>query len=157
MSGLHQSITLSFMLVGHTKFSPDWCFWLLKQRFRRTFVSSLQDLVDVVNASANVNVAQLVGTLDGVIIYNWATFLGEKFCKVPQMRSFHHFHFSVSNPGVVTMKQYSKQHMLPNTNRQKLGTISRYTSLSHFTVGIIECKAVVPLQPDPRILPRRYS
>ena len=61
-------------------------------------MSSLQDLVDVVNASANVNVAQLVGTLDGVIIYNWATFLGEKVCKVPQMKSFHHFHFSVSNP-----------------------------------------------------------
>ncbi len=27
--GLHESITISFMLVGHTKFSPDWCFCLL--------------------------------------------------------------------------------------------------------------------------------
>ena len=61
MSGLHQSVTMSFMLVGHTKFAPDWCFGLLKQRFRRTFVSSLQDLVDVVNTSENVNVSQLVG------------------------------------------------------------------------------------------------
>ena len=65
MSGLHQSVTMSFMLVGPTKFAPDWCFGLLKQRFRRTFVSSLQDLVDVVNTSANVNVSQLVGTREG--------------------------------------------------------------------------------------------
>ena len=26
LSGLHQSVTMSFMLVGHTKFAPDWCF-----------------------------------------------------------------------------------------------------------------------------------
>ena len=29
--GLHDKITLSFLIVGHTKFSPDWCFGLLKQ------------------------------------------------------------------------------------------------------------------------------
>ena len=26
MSGLHKNITLSFLVVGHTKFAPDWCF-----------------------------------------------------------------------------------------------------------------------------------
>ena len=57
--GLNQSITISFMLVGHTKFALDWCFGLLKQRYRRTYVSSLQDIVEVVNASADVNVAQV--------------------------------------------------------------------------------------------------
>ena len=30
--GLHENITLSFMIAGHTKFSPDWCFGLLKKR-----------------------------------------------------------------------------------------------------------------------------
>ena len=57
--GLNQSITISFMLVGHTKFAPDWCFGPLKQRYRRTYVSSLQDIVEVVNVSADVNVAQV--------------------------------------------------------------------------------------------------
>ena len=65
LAGLHRTITLSFMLVGHTKFSPDWCFGLFKQRYRRTFVSCLQDVVDVVNSSADVNMAQLVGTQSG--------------------------------------------------------------------------------------------
>ena len=32
LTGLHTSITLSFMITGHTKFSPDWCFGLLKKR-----------------------------------------------------------------------------------------------------------------------------
>ena len=32
LTGLHNNITLSFMIVGHTKFSPDWCFGLLKKR-----------------------------------------------------------------------------------------------------------------------------
>ena len=31
--GLHKEIILSFLPVGHTKFSPDWCFGLLKQKF----------------------------------------------------------------------------------------------------------------------------
>ena len=81
MTGLHQRITLSFMLVGHTKFAPDWCFGLFKQRYRRTFVSSLNDIANVVNSSADVNVAQLVGTQEGepiVPTYNWASFLGDQ-------------------------------------------------------------------------------
>ena len=32
LTGLHNNITLSFMVAGHTKFSPDWCFGLLKKR-----------------------------------------------------------------------------------------------------------------------------
>ena len=101
---------MSFMLVGHTKFSPNWCFGLLKQRYRRTFVSSLQDLVDVVNTSADVNTAQLVGTQDGevvVLMYDWAGFLQQYIRKVPRMKSYHHFTFSSAKPGVVTMKEFS--------------------------------------------------
>ena len=65
INGLHDSIKLSFMLVGHTKFSPDACFRLLKRRFRRTKVDCLDDIVAVVRSSADVNEAQLVGTQGG--------------------------------------------------------------------------------------------
>ena len=57
MTCQHEEITLSFMITGHTKFSPDWCFGLLKKRYRRTKVGSLTDLVEVVNESSVVNVA----------------------------------------------------------------------------------------------------
>ena len=31
MAGSNKSITVSFLIVGHTNFSPDWCFGLFKQ------------------------------------------------------------------------------------------------------------------------------
>ena len=68
MAGLHMSVTMSFLLVGHTNLAPDWCFGLLKQRFHRTYVSSLQEIADVVESSADVNTAQLVGTQSGEVI-----------------------------------------------------------------------------------------
>ena len=110
LTGLHREVTMSFMLVGHTKFAPDWCFGLFKQRYRRTFVSSLDDVVEVVNTSADVNVAQLVGTQSGqsvVPIYNWNMFLGAHFRNVPHLKNYHHFIFSASQPGVVVMKEFS--------------------------------------------------
>jgi hypothetical protein len=52
MTGLNE---ISFTLVGHTKFTPDWCFGLLKQKFGRTKVGCLQDIGRVVNDSAAWN------------------------------------------------------------------------------------------------------
>ena len=48
-SGLHEVITLNFMVKGHTKFLPDSGFGLLKQEFRRSEVSSLECMASVVN------------------------------------------------------------------------------------------------------------
>ena len=53
--GLHHTIIISFMTMGHTKFSPDWCFGLFKRAFRRTAVGSLDDAVGVAARSAEVN------------------------------------------------------------------------------------------------------
>jgi hypothetical protein len=47
MTGLNNYIEVSFMMVGHTKFAPDWAFGLLKQKFRRSKVGCLQDLVRI--------------------------------------------------------------------------------------------------------------
>ena len=43
----NRSIKISFLPVGHTKFSPDWCFGLIKQRFRKTDVGCLEDIATV--------------------------------------------------------------------------------------------------------------
>ena len=48
MTGHHKEVHLHFMLPGHTKFAPDWCFGLLKKRFRITHVSSLNELSDCI-------------------------------------------------------------------------------------------------------------
>ena len=110
LTGLHRTVTISFMLVGHTKFSPDWCFGLFKQRYRRTFVSSLEDVVNVVDSSADVNVAQLVGTQSGetvVPMYRWDVFLTDHFQHVPHLKSYHHFKFSSASPGIVILQELS--------------------------------------------------
>jgi len=77
LTGLHKEIKISFVLVGHTKFAPDWCFGLLKQCFRRTKIGDLDDIANCVSRSSVVNVPQLVGSLDGtnfIPIYDWSTF-----------------------------------------------------------------------------------
>ena len=48
MMGQHDEISLPFMIPGHTKFSPDWCFGLLKKKYRRTKVGGHTDLISVV-------------------------------------------------------------------------------------------------------------
>ena len=94
--GLHRSIELNFMVAGHTKFGPDWCFGLLKQKFRRTPVSCLDDMVRVTEESTvtGINIAQLVGTENQdvkVPLYNWQTFLADSFRPLLGMKQFQHF------------------------------------------------------------------
>ena len=110
MRGLHKSIELSFLLVGHTKFSPDGCFGLFKKLFRVTKVDSLDDIAGVVVSSAQVNEVQLVGTQSGEIIvqtYDWTGFFGSQMKKIPLITKYHHFQFYSSNPGTVTVREYS--------------------------------------------------
>ena len=56
--GLYDYIKISFLPVGYTKFSPDWCFGLFKRHFQRSKVGCLDDIVWVVNESAAPNVAE---------------------------------------------------------------------------------------------------
>ena len=109
MVGLHKSIQLAFLIAGHTKFALDWCFRLLKQKFRKTSVSCLKDIQDVVNTSAVVNTSQLVGDQSGHVIvptFDWASYLGERFKRIPAIKAQHHFYCSQIKPGAVAVKQF---------------------------------------------------
>ena len=107
---LKSSITMSFIVVGHTKFTPDSCFCLVKQRYWRTHVECLSDIVDVLNKSGYINHARLVGTQEGQVLiptYNWQTYLSPNFKKIPNIKRLHQFKFSTDHPGVVICKLYS--------------------------------------------------
>jgi hypothetical protein len=54
MTGSNEKTTLNFLPVGHTKFTPDACFGLIKQKYRRTRVDCLKDILDVVEGSSRV-------------------------------------------------------------------------------------------------------
>ena len=114
LCGLHDEATVSFLQVGHTKFSPDYCFGLFKRHFRRSKVGCLDDIVSlrVVNESATANVAQLVGTQDGEVLmpmYDWSSFFEDAIVKtaLKGIKKMHHFHFSKSHPGKVMVRNSS--------------------------------------------------
>lgn len=108
--GLHNHVTLSFLLAGHTKFSPDWGFGLIKRLYRKTNVNCLRDIVNVVEKSApDVNIAQLCSNQQGDIIvpvYDWTTFLGNFFNKLPGLLKYHHFYFQ-SDSTVIRCSEFS--------------------------------------------------
>ena len=103
LRGLHQKITISFMVAGHTRCLVDGCFGLLKQKFRRHDVFTLEQLAHVVDSSASCNVTQLL-TNSGVVWRSWDTFLPEHFVRIPGVSKAHHFVFDATKPGVVVVK-----------------------------------------------------
>ena len=107
-TGLHHSIGLHFMITGHTKFSPDACFGLIKRKFRRTDVSSLDDLARVVNESAACNLCQL-GRYTRWYCHRAIPRLGgglsSHFLRLDGIQKYHHFHFERNHPGVVFLKK----------------------------------------------------
>lgn len=109
--GLHQRISVHFLIAGHTKFSPDWCFGLLKKSFRRTDVSTLQELADCVKSSTrkNVNIPQIVGPENGpavVPVFDWLSFLMPR--TVPLLKDNHHFSFNACQPGTLEYKEFNR-------------------------------------------------
>lgn len=97
LAGLHTRIELSFLVVGHTKFSPDGYFGLIKHCYRRSKVYTLEQLKSVINASSKNghNVCQLYknsSKQNPEIVYrDWVSWLGKYFKQIPKITSYHHF------------------------------------------------------------------
>jgi len=90
MSGFHDQIKYCFMVAGHTKFSPDGFFGLIKLKLQNSEVQDLADLVQIVHNSTigGYNTAQTIYNSDGnqqVFFYKWTKFLSNIFNKVPQI------------------------------------------------------------------------
>ena len=132
ITGRHTNILLSFLVVGHTKFAPDWCFGLFKRLFRRTRVGSLKAVAEVVQKSGRCNEAQLVVTEDGGMIvptYDWISFLAPKFKKLSGIKKGHHFRFPSSEPGVVYTKERADDNTEVRHNLLKDGATCDDTEL----------------------------
>ena len=116
-TGLNTEIKLSFLRAGHTKFSPDCGFGLIKRKLRRTRVSCLQDFEDVVNSSSVMNCSQRCGDEEGNIAvptFDWTGYLGKFFSKVVNIKRKHHLlichrHSSRDIPGFAPVQCYSQK------------------------------------------------
>lgn len=105
LAGLNDTIEMSFLLVGHTKY---WCFGLMKQGgvFGR-----------VVEMSAKVNYAQLVGKEIGTTLvwqYDWADYAKYFKCQAFKVnKSYNHLIFSNSKPVVREMIDSTEKKIHP--------------------------------------------
>ena len=105
--GLNEEIIISFLLVGHTKFAPDWGFGLFKRLFKQTKVGTICDIADVVCNSAAVNHPQLIADYDGnnfVKFYDWSSVFEDTTTAIKGISKMHHFRFNRSHPGYVFVK-----------------------------------------------------
>ena len=105
--GLSDSITLYFMVAGHTKFSPDRSFGLLKEELWKTAVNTLSDIAAVVTRSASCNTAELVGREDGIPLiatYDWTSSFAGKISNISGIKGYHHFSFSNTEKGKVNCR-----------------------------------------------------
>ena len=104
LAGLHSEAAMSFLLMGHTKFAPDWCFGLMKQYYWQTKVGDLDDIANFVSLSLTIDVPQLVRSLDGTIYCMFQHITGVNFWW-QGISHLHHFHFSAADPGMVFVKE----------------------------------------------------
>ena len=82
-------IRISFLIAGHTKFSPDLVFAKLAQTYNRSDVLCTEYLKQVITAYADVVVDE------GEIVHDWWKNL-TKYSKLLGICSFHDFVFNVS-------------------------------------------------------------
>lgn len=107
----NKMIVLSFMPVGHTKFSCDWAFGLFKKKFRTMYISSIQELIDCAFQSTpncEINSAVSVGNEKGEVkiqVFDWLNFFKDfKSKKIPLITQYNHFEFNENNKGKVLCK-----------------------------------------------------
>ena len=93
--GLNTTITYAFMLVGHTRFGPDWLAGMFKSKFTKADVQCLEDVAEVVrkcSVTAKVLQPRLVGSsASPVPTYHWQEHLKQYFKPLPAIRKYHNF------------------------------------------------------------------
>jgi len=118
-------------LPYHTRFGPDWCFGLIKLKYRRSQITSVFELARVVNTSTQkeINLAQLivdpVSKQTLVQVYDWKSYFEIYFRKVPNIISYHHLRFDATKPGLVFIKEF------PSTAEKTIKIIKSQCTL-HF-------------------------
>ena len=90
IAGLSDTMELSFMLVGHTKFAPDRFFGLFKHLYRRSLVDTMTYIVRVMreSSSSGKNKPQLTVTpfvSREVHWIDWSNFFHSFFKPIPSI------------------------------------------------------------------------
>ena len=105
LTGRSKSVHVSFLIAGHTKFSPDRCFGVFKTKFNVNKVNTLDDIADCMSGP---NQSHKIGldhaAPENMLYYQWTDFLSKYFRKIEGILSYQHFCFSAEG---VTLKKFS--------------------------------------------------
>ncbi|KHD04931.1 hypothetical protein PN36_33745 [Candidatus Thiomargarita nelsonii] len=108
--GLHDKIGLSFLVVGHTKFSPDAYFGLIKRYYRRTQVYTYEQLVHLIESSSknghNVCIPVSHNKTSSVIYRDWSSWLSQYFETLKGITNYNHFVIEPKNPSIIIVKEH---------------------------------------------------
>ncbi|MCE8163216.1 MAG: hypothetical protein I3273_02745 [Candidatus Moeniiplasma glomeromycotorum] len=107
IAGYYGTVELDTMIAGHTKFSPDRSFGMIKKLYRRSTIFSKESFVKVVEESspAGLNKVQCYEEGKGFQYLDFKV-LEKYFNKLPRIGKHHHFFFESSNLGVVKVKEF---------------------------------------------------
>lgn len=110
LSGLHTNIEMSFLIVGHTKFSPDSHFGFIKQRYRSSHIYTYEQLVKTIEEStfAGYNKCHKFNQEEKqkkITYRNWSEWLSTYFKQIKGITDYHHFIIRSENKGFVVLKE----------------------------------------------------
>lgn len=109
LTGLHDKIELSFLIVGHTKFSPDGYFGLIKRHYRRSQVYTYDQLSNIVESSSknghNVCVRVSRNIKSPVIYRDWSSWLSQYFRAFKGILNYQHFRVERKNPSILVVRE----------------------------------------------------
>ena len=112
MNGFHSEITISFMLPGHTKFSPDSIFGLYKLCYRKNKIDSLYEAINCCPKATKKSeiVPHIYGKHMGIEdpkidFRNWKIFFNNHFKEIPTITEISYFRFTAEMPGAVQIKR----------------------------------------------------
>ena len=109
ITGLHDKIELSFLIVGHTKFSPDGYFGLIKRHYRRSQVYTYDQLANIVESSSknghNICVRASNDIVPPVIYRDWSTWLSQYFATFKGISNYQHFKVESKESSIIIAKE----------------------------------------------------
>ncbi len=110
LTGLHNKIELSFLVVGHTKFSPDGYFGLIRRRYRRSKVYTYNQLAKLIEDSSSNghNICQRYRDYNhstpNIVYRDWSSWLSRYFSAIPLITNYQHFKIGKEKRGEVILK-----------------------------------------------------
>jgi hypothetical protein len=94
MMGYFDNITINFMIPGHTKFICDSFFGKIKKTFRDNNINTIDDVENIINKSASVNIGLKYNNGIGWNWYDFQGFFSQNFINCPHIKDYYHFRFS---------------------------------------------------------------